>query len=343
MAISTAVGNFVPGFPVNRDPRNKHLIPEVSVRAERILKGVAKEENSAFAMHSVYCCYYHKLKNGRPCTCRYDRLEVDVERTAEDKAIVLSDFLLNVPQLVPDGDSCPICLDTGFVGGYERTGTFSIVLDPTLAHNTTAGVRLEKSKPYVFRPSNVSGDITWTITIPTYFTNVTDVAIRWDEEPEEWSVKLDNVTLTEDLLEDSKGEEVTIKFSMTDGSNKAAGMYCIFLVFNVSDSYLISSNFPNIETTLTGDMNIVNDITSPQSVYFDDAVGDCLTTDLFLDTRWNKLWRVVSLETNAPYENIIDRKTQSRIVRDFEKHLMIPNKLLVGYYNKISDYYTFVI
>jgi hypothetical protein len=341
MTISTTVGRFVPNFP-SKDPRNRHLIPEVSTRAERILKGVVSEENAAFGIHSIYCAYYHKVRNGKPCTCKVDRLDNDIKTTEVNKSIKLSDFLLDVPQLLPVKDNCPICHDTGFVGGYERIGTFQTILDYTYSFSLSK-VRVEKSRPYVFRPNNETGSVTWSVTIPKYFTSALDVVIVWDEEPEEWSLTLEGLSITAELLEQSKNDTVDITLNMKDGNNEKAGCYCVYLIFRTTDDYLIPGDFPNITKSLTADFNIMNEIQSPQTVNFDNSIGKCYTSDLFIDTRYYKTWRVIEFEENAPFENTIDFRTQARVVKDFEKHLLMPTKLISQSYKDITNSYTFVI
>lgn len=341
--LSTNMGSFIKTHVplTNKGPRNKHLVPEVALRSQRILRVAAKEEKQAFQVHPIYCAYYKKLRNGRQCTCRVESIKRDVDKTSQDGAIQLADFLIDTPRLMPAKDNCPICFDSGFVGGYDRTGAFTLTLDYTYQH-TTEIVRVEKDRPYIFRPADKEGYVSWKVKIPKYFDSVLDVAIRWDQEPLEWRIDVNGIAMSEEVLLESRNDEVDINLYMKDADNQKAGVYCVFITLKVSDDSLIPSNFPNISTSLTADFNVVNEITSPQSVYFDSTLDKVETTDLFIDTRFMRLWRVLEIEHNRPYDEAIDYRTQSRLVRDFETNHLLPNKLIAGKY-PISNLYTFVV
>jgi len=343
MGIYTNTGSFIKVFNPNtaKGPRNKHLVPEVSLRAQRILRRAAEEENQAFTVHPIYTHYYKRLTHGKQCTCRIESLSRDSSKTALNNSMQLADFLVNVPQILPTKDNCPICFDSGFVGGYSRLGAFTITLDSTTRY-TTSKVRLEKKRPYIFRPSDKAGYVNWEIKIPKYFKSVLDVAVRWDIEPKEWDLKIEGNLVDEDNIIAEKNSTANITLSMKDGDNLAAGAYCVFIVLEVADSNLLPANFPNISTSLTADYNVTNEITSPQSVYLDNSIQKVDTTDLFIDTRFRRVWRILEIEHNAPFNEPIDWKTSARLVRDFEATHMVPNKLIVSKY-PISGKYTFVV
>ena len=341
MGISTTHSRYIPRIS-KKDPRNRHLVPEVNLRTKRYMEVAALEENNAFTVHPIYCAYYKKLNHGRLCTCREDQINKDIQETAEQKPIAIADFLLNVPQLLPTRDNCPICFDVGFVGGYQRMGSISHVLDYTFPAKTSGGVRVEKSRPYIFRPSDKIGKVTWNLRIPKYFDRIEDVAIRWMQEPKEWALIINNNEFNKDEIEVNKNMVVDIELSMRDANNPDAGCYAIFMVFGISEDVLIKANFPNLTKSLTADFNITNEIQSPQPVYFSSELDRCDSTDLFIDTRFHRLWRVLEIETNAPYGKVIDYKTNARVIKDFERAYLVPNKLLAGKYPMI-DFYTFVI
>lgn len=340
MTISTSLGRFTSQTKFsNKGPKNKHLVPEVHLRAKRLLEISAQEENSAFEVHPIFVCYYRKLKNGKQCTCQIESIDRDTTKQ-EKSSISLSDFLINTPTLLQTKDNCPICFNTGFIGGYERLGCFSHILDST-SNFETSNISLEKSRPYIFRPNNKEGHITWNIIIPKYFEHIEDLAIRWDIEPSEWRLELNGSIVTSDVLEAEKGNEVEFTLYMREPRSKQSGFFSIFIIYNVANS-LIPANFPNITESLTADMNIVQDINTPQSVYFDNTLKQIYTTDMFIDTRYQKIWRVLEIENNDPFSQVIDHKTTCRVCRDFEENYLIPNKLLIGKY-PIKDLYTFIL
>jgi len=320
----------------SKDPRNRHLIPEVSLRAKRILEGVVKEETSAFAVNPVDVVLYQRLTNGRICTCKDESIKKDLSNL-EQTSISLSDFLVNVPTLLKTKDSCPICFDIGFVGGYNRIGYQTIVFDSTLKYNYS-NVMLNKTRPYWFSATNKSGYISWSFVIPKYFSNVADLAIKWKKEPSNWSIEINSQIIDEDIICSNKGQRVTLTLKMKDSSGEA-GVYAIFLVLTQAEPYL-PSDFPNLTRSLTGDMNIVNEITSPFTVYFNSKSKKLNTTDVFFDMKYSRLWRILEIANTDPMEQIIQFECSCRLVRDFEISYFLPNKYILKYY---PIEYTFVI
>ena len=316
--------------------RNKHLTPEVSLRAKRLLHTAALEENSAVVVHDIPMAYYKRNVFGRQCTCNIERIEKDVIEKASD-ILSLNDFILDVPKLFPTQNNCPICYDTGFVGGYERWNCFTLTLDSTLTN--TRDLLYESTRPYVFRCSDKDNAIVWNVDIPKYFEQVLDVVICWEEEPAHWNLKIDSTNFTVGVLEASQNDNVDIVLTMRDTDNPKAGLYCIFLVFELSDS-LISGDFPNLTKSLTADFNVMDELAAI-TVNIDNKVTSIATSDVLLDMRHNRLWRITEYEENNPYGSPIDWRLQCRPVKGFEKNLFVPNKNLLQNYNPQN--YTYII
>lgn len=324
----------------DKDPRNRHLIPEVSLRTERILDGVIKESANAFAVNPIPVVLYKKLDHGRNCSCKSQAIDKDKTNAELSSNLSLNDFLVKIPTLLPTKDSCPICFDVGYVSGYARKGAMTVVLDSTLKNTVSNSVQIKKERPFWYMATNVLGKVSWNLTIPRYFTSVLDVVIRWKKEPTVWKLEVNNQTITSDLLDSLKGEQVTFSLKMKDSSGEA-GIYAVFIVFEISTKDY-PADFPNLARSLTGDMNIVNEITTPITVIFNAQVEKLNTTDIFLDTRYYRMWRILEINHTDPMKKVIQLETQSRMVRDFETSYFLPNKLIAkNYYN--YENYTFVV
>ena len=150
--------------------RNTHLIPEARLRSKKILESIALEEVNSFDYYPQSVEFWRRLKSGRQCTCSSESINREIEKKESDN-LSLSDFLLLFKSdLGSTQDFCPICFNTGFVGGYHKIGTYSIILDST--GSQINNINIEQSRPYVFRPTNILGIIQWEITIPKFFSKV---------------------------------------------------------------------------------------------------------------------------------------------------------------------------
>jgi len=323
---------------VNRDARNAHLIPESRTRGKRILTGASEEAVKAQAFYPYWVEYYRILKNGRQCTCTSDSVEREKEMS-ELGGASLSDFIMNLSAEIPDEDYCPICFGSHLVGGYDRVGAFSLVLDGTLAPRPSK-VRLEKEKPWVYRPTNKTGTLTWSqVELPNYFTDTLNVAIRWDKEPEEWSFTVDGVAVDKDSLESRKGQKVNFVLSMKDSVNETAGVYAIFFQFEVTNSF-IQADLPRKTVSYTGDLNVVDEVQSSITINFDRSVGQVTTRDLVVD-KDGYIYRLIENERNNPMEVQISNTAQARLVRQFEKYFFMPSKVINKVYQENN--YSFLV
>lgn len=346
-----------------RSPRNEHLIKETSTRAELMLKSVAMEEEHAFTVHSVYCAYYRRKKNGRACTCRDSSISKNINDAAKSTFVDISAIPLTIPQVNPQTNSCPICLDTGFAGGYDRLGCSTFVFDPS-SEFTLHKVTLDNTqRPFCFRPTNELGFISFKWKIPKYYDEILDAVLLIDDLPSLYKVTISGTTVGGTKVEDEvishnnirslANTEVELKIycqrnAVSSNSNSGSveekiGIYGLVFVLKQTNDYLVPADFPNLTRSHSANFSTVNEIESPQSVFFDRSIGKASNTDLFLDTRWYGLWRVVQFELNAPFADdrahIIDVRTQSRLVTGTEAHLFIPNRLLQNSYPAARQIY----
>ncbi len=343
MTTTTSITNIMNQNKKGLGVRNAHLKVEARKHTKRVVERAVEETKVAFQVNPTWCAYYKRLTSGRRCTCKEESRIDNYEDKYKTEGLNLSDFLINVPQLVPTDDVCPICFNTGFVGGYGRLGSINMCFDYTNA-STYSKIVVNKERPYWFNcKTNKPAYIEWEVIIPTYFKDITDIAIRWKEEPRNWSLLLNGSAISKELLFNSIGQTVTLRLEMKDGSSKGIGLYAMFITFSVNDNYLVPSNYPEITRSASGEMNIVNEISSPQSVYFDTHVTQVDNTDLFIDQRWRRLWRVVEVLDKIPMEDIkIYWETQARLVRDWELYYTLPNKTIRGIY-KSAEVYSFIM
>ncbi len=317
---------------LTKQARNSTLMPEVRLRSKRILKGAAQELSNSLSFYPKTVELYKRLTNGRACSCTKKKAEVAIEDT---NSLFLSDFVLTFDgKLNETLDECPICFGTGFAGGYSRSGCYQIVLDSTLTNTSTLEQTLDP--PYYFKPSNKTKNVSWNVTLPKYFSKIVNVAIRWKEEPEQWSFTVDNNEYSNSYLVSRKGETVTFKMTMKDNTNKNAGMYCIFIQLAITNE-LVQADMPRITTSYTGEMNISDEPQNNITINLGN-VGKLSTKDVVIDDL-GYIWRILEIESLNPMNVEMGYTCQARLCRNFENYFILPSKMI----NKLYTHsYVFV-
>lgn len=335
MGTSTSITSLT---NIPRDARNRRLVRDTPGILSTALQRVSDEEVNALTINPTLVAYYKRLLNGRRCTCKDSSLEDAYNKEELETAISIDEFLVRIPTLSSAKASCPICFETGYVGGYERVGCKTVVLDYT-SKPTISKIQVNKLRPYWYQALSRTGTITWTTRIPKYYTKIVDLIIAWKEEPRSWLLQVDNQDFSESYIRSKKGNNVAFSIKMKDKSNENAGIYAIFIVFAVASSYLVNADFPNLNKTVTADFNINNDIVSPIQINLDRTVTTLNTTDVMIDSRFNRVWRVLEIINNEPIAGVIlHRETQSRVVREFEHIYQIPNSIIKDVYPSLEKY-----
>lgn len=317
-------------IPRRRQPRNAHLIPEVVERQKRILKQAKYEENQALDAYKFPVEIFKPKTNGRVCTCQF------LIKEQNDDTVLSSDFLLeNI--LTDNSNFCPLCFDQKFIGGYDKLNNNLIVLDYTNGPSVNK-VSLIKDLPHWYKPSNITGTLTWRLFIPKYFSGV-EIAIKWhkEKEPTSWNLTLNDIDIL-DGLEQYAGEKVDIKLSMKDSSSEEVGLYGIFIYFKVN-SKIVNADLPRYIRSFTGEKNIVDEVESPITINFDSNVKKPNSQSVVIDEN-GIIWRILSVDTNNPTDVDISYTCQARVVRRFESIFQLPSKLIKINYN--PNLYTFI-
>lgn len=323
--------------------RNSALLPGVVLRSKRVMESAAVEMVHATDYYPIEAEYYRRRRSGRQCTCQKESIDRHIEKKEED-GVSLTDFLLSMNEGLKEEDFCPICFGTGLVGGYERTGTINLTLDSTL-NPTLTRTNLVQQMPYYFKPTNKWGSVVWDLTVPRYFSDVLNVAIRWKKEPEQWNLKVGGTAISKDSFLDEKGNMVIVSLDMKDSSNEEVGVYAIFIQLSVADPY-IRCDVPRKIIDYQGEFNIWDAPESSIEVNLDKSVKDPTTRDLLVDDE-GYIWRIIRVDRGNPMGVDIFKTCGARLVRQFEKYYQIPSKRIIQHYHPskedVGSDYTWVL
>jgi len=209
----------------------------------------------------------------------------------------------------PTSKSCGICLNTGFVGGYAMVNANRIILDPTFKVKRIFGGHVNTTdKPYRFEITT-GGKVEFDIIVP-FFHRV--LAIRVMNNAKE--VAIANVTLN--------GAVVTIqnlvaaaRTKVTIGVSDVSEFTHLELILGYRNKE-VYGDFPNF--SFTGDLTVEMAL-EPVRVVLDPRVPMLQVYDLFTDTVYGFLWRVMEFEPQRDkYRNVYGWVANVRLVQRYE-------------------------
>lgn len=319
---------------VNRGARNAHLLPEINTRINRIITGARSETAVANRVLEDYVELWHKLTNGRPCTCTLAKHEEEFEHEVHaHEGVRLEDFLTTSNlELTTTREFCPLCFNTGFIGGYRRSGVESIILEAS-TNPKTKSVHLIRQKPWWYQAGPTWGHITWTVTIPRYFNDAIDIIIRWkNREPSDWTLTIDGEELSLDMLKALAGETVQIKLAMRDinSVDDEVGVIAIWLQLETTHA-LVPAELPNLQQAFTGALNVYGEYNGPITVNFDGTQGIITPFDIIVHHSKKRdynggCWRITQVEADSTLDINVDYNCEARLVRAFENYYLLPSK-----------------
>ncbi len=294
--------------------RNIHLIPEVTERSKRILTQAQNEANNAFSVYENTVEFFKFKTSGIPCTCFSNTNEAEAEFS-------LKDFIMESRLEIKPQDFCPICFSSKFVGGYNKVNHDTIVLSASTSFKLTK-IDLIKDSPFWFKPTNKIGTVSWQVNIPKYFKSA-QIYIKWkSKEPNHYRFLVNGSLYSG--LDNFKGMNIDLSMEMKDSSNIDAGLYAVFIVFEISDTP-VYADMPRHTQSFTGDSNIVDEVESNITINFNNVTPS--TRDLVID-KYGLLWRIIQVERNNPFGIEVTNNCQARLVKRFELTFMLWSETL---------------
>lgn len=325
--------------------RNAHLIPEIYLRASRILQSAKEETIMANSVVRRMAELWTKIRTGRKCSCCQD-VDTFNQSKAQHKGVPdIAEFIKSGNlRILNEKEFCPICYGTEFVGGYNLLGTTSVVLDASHPNISLKGnVSIKQGSPYTILCGN-SGTVSWTIDLPKYFLSIHTIVLHWyPKPPEDFSLLINDKPFDMDLFnilgQTSRKEKTKISVKINDASGKIQ-LYYIRFILKTTRNTLISVDIPNYTYSYSGELQVHNECQSTITANFDGQHGKIGTSDIFVLEDDGIIWRVIENEYNTPMGVNISNNTQARLVRSFENYYTIPSKLALKAYPLPN--YTFI-
>ena len=279
------------------------LIPQIQARTR-----------NAIRVDRVEVVYYQRVISGRRCSC-YTGGETS-----------------------PDG-LCQICWGTGVVGGYNKYGTRTSIID-----YTTPGIRLVNVHPafelntrpilfaldsaarYGYLEANLDlmanrqiVDALQVIT-PRYEANSSVLGLI--KTPSEINfVPLTSENLTNRLNSDNIVLKVELR--RIDTTIQSPLFSHLLLRYNLLDDIKLLCDQPTVsESTVLTELGTFDQM-STVSFIFDNSLGSGTTQDFLIRLRDMQRFKVVEINTNAPEGLLTSTTVTGRLVQQFDSYSRI--------------------
>ena len=319
--------------------RNQHLLPEIHARAKRMLLQAQQEHINANSSVVMQLCEVWKMKRTGPaCTCTKSALDAQKE-DARDSYLDLKNFLLN-KEMVPSKvvERCPLCLGSGFLGGYDLQGTQLVLLDATNVSKFKEAAVVQERPWWIETPAKTS-KVTWLLTIPKYIQDVYGVSIIWKNQPKKFSLELNQEPITAGAILAHAGTRVTITLKVKDGNTPDLGLYGIFFHL-VTGSTSVNVDLPNWTKSFSGGLRVWEEVQENVTANFDGRVNNLTPQDIFI-LREGFIYRIIEIDCNKPLDVAISWNCQAILVRPNQHYYILPSKMCLTKYPRENT--TFVI
>lgn len=313
------------------EARNAHLMPEIHRRAKRILVRAKEEEIVSVSTVRETVEIWHLLKTGTPCICgKIEKAQFEKEQCENGVPDILEFLHSNNPTIINNHEFCPLCFGSGFIGGAEIQGNYSIMLHANHPDLTlTDGLSVECGYYHNIRVGT-EGTATWKVQLPKYFIKCHSIVAHWTPRPPHaFELLLNNKEFDMDtfnlLGQRNKNEPIEISIKIQDTSGEIHLDY-IRIILQQNRNNLVMVDSPNPVFSFTGDLQVHSEIQSTVTLNF-DGKQKIETTDVVFFEKNGVGYRIFEIEDNSPLGVTISQNTQARLIRSFEKELLYPSKI----------------
>jgi len=283
------------------------------IAKDQLLPRIALRNQIAVETIPTKFYYFQALRGGRRCSC-YD----------------IS---------VSPSEACSACFGTGTVGGYEKYGTHTEIVDTTAPNVKTTNVVPDYSKdtaPKRFAlidgarygaletriqiGSNI-GTVD-RLTSSFYIQPGNDLA-AWTKGPAD----ADYVALNYDNLKPRLGNpwlDIKIEFTRSSPENESPYLDSLYIRWQTKKDNLITLNIPRSEkSTMLEDLGIM-DNWELQNFYLDNTIKSVTTDDFLVSETGNTVLKIVGSKEFAPQGFLTSWDIQVRLVQSHESYADVP-------------------
>jgi hypothetical protein len=314
--------------------RTDHYGNKVHYMAEDMMRRARKMMHNALDVDVRPFWLYIRLKNGRRCSC------------------------FSGSNVEPNGE-CQTCFGTGFVGGYEKFGTHSELIDPSCRYNavnvyseisnngTIPCIQLCDTATFGYLETSIEignnrGEVDY---YREYYSGVNSSArIKVFVKPSNshYSYSESSDKIIEDFLKEGfRKLDFKIEFSRSNLSCPSPKLYNVWVRYRIrpekdrpehpGESYTLKCDIPPAQTTETFDQNGGSNsmftnltvVTDPM-VYNNYTADDCLYELGEYNNGKELRWKIYQVEKLSQVNSLTSTKLETTLVMDYEPFNKFP-------------------
>ncbi len=284
-----------------------------TITKEQLIPKIVQRSTRALTVNPKEYYYYMRKTVGRKCSC------TDTSQTAEGQ--------------------CPICWHTGFVGGYNKYGTITEILDVTYPNTVLVNIEPnfnDLTRPTLFKlnSDSLEGYITARLDIRAnkqsidYLANIfrrinrTSVTayIKTLTEP-------NYVLMTSNSLNSRLSEHfLYVKIIMTrvDSTIECPVFSHLVIRYKVKDDLHIIGDAPRRDESVALHEFGIYENFSTQAIYFDSTIKRFNTFDWLYRLDDTTRWKMIELSPNRPLGITTSTLVTTRLVQVFDTYTEFP-------------------
>ena len=303
---------FRTNVPGATDYKEDH--PREIAEQELVPQIVANSRN-AVAVDRHYFYFFQRKRTGRRCSCQ---------------AVETS----------PDG-LCQICYGTGTVGGFDKFGYESFLIDWTSQKLNTVNlvpsfITTADVRPTYFTMADnaTTGFLETTVEIRPNRNKVDTVSINafrqskdnritvYIKAPHESQfVKLTTNNLTPRLV--NRSLNIRVEFVKNNPEEQTPILSHIFCRYAVMDNPTIAVDFPRLQESILLAEYGIHDNFSTQTFYIADSLQRVTTEDFFHQIDSGQRWKPIEVNPNKPLNILTSHDLVCRVCQNFEMYTKV--------------------
>lgn len=289
--------------------RTDQLVPSTSIVAKnQLVPQIQRLQHNSITVDNRDIYFYFKKVIGRECSCTVEN------NVAEGK--------------------CPICFKTGWVGGFDKFGTVTEILDVTrpLASTNLVCDYTQRPVTLTLRKDEVWGAAYFDIEMHEN-TGALDLLqiIDWRTEGANIQYYVANGTgwdiLTEDTLTGKLKQlkiRIKIEFSRLSKTVSAPKLTCVRIRYNVREKLTLISDWPHPKNSRAlSEYGIYNQWTTSE-INMDNTIPIITPEDWCYRTDRNERWKIIESDRTDPLQLDIGWNLTARLIHDFEIYSQYP-------------------
>ena len=283
------------------------------IARDQLLPRIALRNQIAVETIPTYFYYFQALRGGRRCSC------FDIH--------------------VSPSDACTACFGTGFVGGYQKYGAHTEVVDVTHPNITTTNVVPDYSKDtapkrFTLIDGARHGAIETRVQIgsntgrvdrliASFFVQAGNSLSAWMKSPADQEY----VVLNYDNLQARLGNpyvDIRVEFDRSSPENESPYLDSIYLRWGTLKDQLITVNIPRSEKSSMMEELGIFDNWDIQNFWLDNTIKSVTTDDFMISESGNTRLKIVGKKEMAPQGFLTSWDIQVRLVQPHEPYADVP-------------------